>query len=604
MLRMRETLRGVRLMLAISWRADRIRSVVAGVTATGQFVVLPLRALGLKILTDGVLAHSRHHALTGVVVIVAASAANRLMAWASLNVRMRLREHTQLYLDSHLMGLTAGIPGIEHHELPEYLDSVERLRMERPYLANPFNPISWTLASLLQALTVIVLFAGVRPWLALLPFFGLPAAVMAARAEERSIDLLDRQAESSRVLRHLLELATEPGPAKEVRIYGLEEELLDRRTSLFGEMEAERSRQSVGNVAGVASCWLLFAAAYGGALAWMVQSARSGGESVGSVVLVLTLGAQLNTQLAELAFNVSWFARSLRAVRRFVWFSDYAAAAHEAFTVATGNEAVPPPRQLARGIELERLTFAYPGSGRPVLRGVDLVLPAGATVAIVGENGSGKTTLVKLLARMYEPTEGRILVDGANLRSFAVEDWRRRISAGFQDFAQFQLLARHSVGAGDVTAEPSDRLVVAALGRAAASQLVEQLPDALETQLGREFVGFEPSVGQWQKVALGRAMMREDPLLLVLDEPTASLDAPTEHALFERLAGAAREVASATGGITVLISHRFSTVRMADLIIVLSHGAVAEAGSHEELIAADGLYAELYRLQARAYRVD
>lgn len=610
MLRVRETLRGARLMLAISWRADRIRSVVAGVTATGQFVVLPLRALGLKILTDGVLAHSRHRALTGVVVIVAASAANRLMAWASLNVRMRLREHTQLYLDSHLMGLTAGIPGIEHHELPEYLDSVERLRMERPYLANPFNPISWTLASVLQAMTVIVLFAGVRPWLALLPFFGLPAAVMAARAEERSIDLLDHQAESSRVLRHLMELATEPGPAKEVRIYGLEEELLDRRTSLFGAMEAERSRQSFGNVTGVAAGWLLFAAAYGGALAWVVESARSGGESVGSVVLVLTLGAQLNTQLAELAFNVSWFARSLRAVRRLVWFSDYAAAAHDAFrvaTVATGgsrNEAALPPPRLARGIELERLTFAYPGSGRVVLQGVDLVLPAGATVAIVGENGSGKTTLVKLLARMYEPTEGRILVDGADLRSFGVEDWRRRTSAGFQDFAQFHLVARHSIGVGDVSGEPSDGLVVAALGRAAASQLVEQFPDALETQLGREFDGFEPSVGQWQKVALGRAMMREDPLLLVLDEPTASLDAPTEHALFERFAGAAREVASAAGGITLLISHRFSTVRMADLIVVLSHGAVAEAGSHEELIAANGLYAELYRLQARAYRVD
>src|SRR5207237_646966 len=173
----RESLRGVRLMLAISWRADRVRSVAAAFTASGQFVVLPIRAFALKIITDGIVGHDRGRAVVGVAVIVTASATNRLLAWASLNVRMRLREHTQLYLDSHLMGLTAGIPGIEHHELPEYLDSVERLRMERPYLANPFNPISWTTASLLQALTVVVLLAGVEPFLALLPMFGIPAAV-------------------------------------------------------------------------------------------------------------------------------------------------------------------------------------------------------------------------------------------------------------------------------------------------------------------------------------------------------------------------------------------------------------------------------------------
>ena len=597
---MRKTLRGVRLMLTISWRADRIRSVAAAFTASGQYVVLPVRALALKVITDGAVAHDRGRAITGVGLMVGASAINRLLAWSSLNVRMRLREHTQLYLDTHLMGLTAGIPGIEHHELPEYLDAVERLRAERPYLANPFNPISWTLASLLQAVVVVVLFAGVSPVLALLPLLGLPAAVAAAHAEHRSIELADRQAEPARVLRHLMHLATDPEPAKEVRIYGLGDELLARRQALFAPLEEERARQAVGNVSRIGVCWAMFAAGYAIALAWTVDRARAGGLTVGAVVLVLTLGAQLNSQLVELAYNVGWFSRSLRAVRRLVWFSDYAGAARSAYSV---DQPLAAPTVLKHGVAFDHVAFAYPGSARPVLRDIDLLLPAGATIAIVGENGSGKTTLVKLLARMYEPTAGRISVDGVDLTRVPVDQWRRRISAGFQDFFRFELLARRSVAAGDVAVEPSDQLVLDALQRAVASDVVAALPDGLDTQLGRQFDGADLSIGQWQKVALGRAMMREAPLLLVLDEPTASLDAPTEHRLFERFAGAAKEVAARTGGITLLISHRFSTVRMADLILVLDGGSIVEKGTHHELVARGGLYAELYRLQARAYRV-
>jgi ATP-binding cassette subfamily B protein len=239
-----------------------------------------------------------------------------------------------------------------------------------------------------------------------------------------------------------------------------------------------------------------------------------------------------------------------------------------------------------------------------VLTDLDLFLPAGSTVAIVGENGSGKTTLVKLLARMYEPTDGRILLDGIDLRSFPIEQWRRRLSAGFQDFVRFELSARESVGVGDVYSEVGDQRLLDALDSAVAGDVVAGLPDGLHTQLGRQFDGVELSIGQWQKVALGRAMLRDAPLLLVLDEPTASLDAPTEHALFERFAGAAHGVTGSTGGITLLISHRFSTVRMADLIVVVVHGRIAETGSHDQLLAAGGVYAELYRLQARAYRVD
>jgi ATP-binding cassette subfamily B protein len=249
------------------------------------------------------------------------------------------------------------------------------------------------------------------------------------------------------------------------------------------------------------------------------------------------------------------------------------------------------------------MSFAYPGTDRTVLEDVDLELPAGTTVAIVGENGAGKTTLVKLLTRMYEPTSGRILVDGVDLCRFDVAEWRARTAAGFQDFGRFEFVVRQSVGIGDLPAVDSEPSVEAALGRAAAATLPQELPAGLETQLGRAFDGgVDLSVGQWQKVALGRAMMREAPLLLVLDEPTASLDAPTEHSLFERFAHAARDAAAVSGAVTILVSHRFSTVRMADVILVVGRGRILEAGPHDELMRNGGVYAELYELQAGAYR--
>jgi ATP-binding cassette subfamily B protein len=238
-----------------------------------------------------------------------------------------------------------------------------------------------------------------------------------------------------------------------------------------------------------------------------------------------------------------------------------------------------------------------------VLTGVNLFLPAGSTVAIVGENGSGKTTLVKLLCRFYEATSGVITVDSVDLRRLPLDGWRDRIAAGFQDFVRFELLARQTIGLGDLPLLDDEPAVRAALDRAHAGDVIDRLDDGLATQLGRSHTdGAELSGGQWQKLALGRAMMRKSPLLLILDEPTAALDAEAEHQLFEQYAANARRVGRDTGAITVLVSHRFSTVRMADLIVVVADGRIAESGSHDTLMAADGLYAELYDLQAAAFQ--
>jgi ATP-binding cassette, subfamily B, bacterial len=260
------------------------------------------------------------------------------------------------------------------------------------------------------------------------------------------------------------------------------------------------------------------------------------------------------------------------------------------------------PAALTEGIRLDDVGFTYPGTDRPVLGHVDLLLPAGSVVAVVGENGAGKSTLVKLLCRFHEVSSGRVLVDGVDLRSIDPDAWRSRIAAGFQDFVRFELTARETVGVGDLPRLSSVDAVSEALERAR-TDIAGRLPDGLDTQLGTSYAdGVDLSRGQWQQLALGRAMMRDLPLLLVLDEPTSAMDAEAEHRLFARYAESAARVGRLSGAVTVFVSHRFSTVRMADVIVVVSGGMVTEVGDHDTLMARRGLYAELYDVQASAYR--
>jgi ATP-binding cassette subfamily B protein len=323
----------------------------------------------------------------------------------------------------------------------------------------------------------------------------------------------------------------------------------------------------------------------------------------GNVLLVLAAGSRLSAYIGATVGEIG-FLRGiwLDGSKRLAWLEDYAAALIE-------HSDGPAPQRLSSGIRFEHVCFTYPGTERRVLEDVCLDLPAATVVAIVGENGAGKTTLVKLLCRLYQPTSGRILVDGLELARMDVDAWRARLAGAFQDFFRFEFRARHTVGVGDIPRLDDEPAVAAAVDRAGADDVVAKLAGGLETQLGPTWPGgVEVSFGQWQKLALARGFMRDHPLLLVLDEPTAALDAETEHALFERYAAAARGGQSNGaagrdhGRITVLVSHRFSTVRMADLIVVLDGSRVVEVGPHEELIAQGGHYAELYGIQAAAYR--
>jgi ATP-binding cassette subfamily B protein len=317
-----------------------------------------------------------------------------------------------------------------------------------------------------------------------------------------------------------------------------------------------------------------------------------------AVLLVLAAGARLSAYIGATVGEIG-FLRGfwMDGSRRLAWLEDYAAS-----IAASGDQPI--PAVMHDGIRLDHVTFAYPGTSRVVLDNVSVRLPAGAVVAIVGENGAGKTTLVKLLAKMYEPSSGSILVDDTPLARVQASEWRTRLAGAFQDFFRFEFRAGHTVGLGDVPRLDDEPAVVAAVDRAGAGDVVARLASGLSTQLGPTWPGgVELSFGQWQKLALARGFMREQPLLLVLDEPTAALDAETEHALFERYAAASRSTSeNHSGRITVLVSHRFSTVRMADLIIVLDGARLVEVGTHEELIARKGQYSELYNIQAAAYR--
>lgn len=597
---MAEFLANLRAMCAVSWQADRARSVAALVTTGLVPVTRSLQALGFAMLADAVVGRDERQAVAGAAVVAGLTGANRLLDWASVTVRMRLREHTILLLDQRVMGYVAGVPGLEHHERPEHQDRLGLIGWERWALNNPFMPIAWTLGCIVQMLTTLAVLAALHPLLLLLPLAALPSLVAGLRVERLLEALRSDHAEAKRTQVLLLELATLAPAGKEIRVFNLAAELERRHRELFEGMERrERATDVRAGLLG-AGGWACFAIGYMAAVWFVVLRAVSGDLSVGAVVLTLSLGASVNIQVSELVENARWFARTTEAVGRYRWLAEYSARARAAVAV---DDPVAVPDRLCQGITFDHVSFTYPGTDTVVLEDVDLHLPAGSTVAIVGENGAGKTTLVKLLLRFYEPSAGALLVDGTDIRRFDLDAWRARLAGGFQDFAKLQFLARESVGVGLLASMHDEAAIAAALERGAATDIVGSLPDGLGTQLGREFDGgVDLSTGQWQKVALARAMMRSDPLVLILDEPTASLDAATEHALFERFAGEARRAAAGAGAITVLVSHRFSTVRMADLIVVVDGGRIAEAGTHDALVARNGPYAELYGLQARSYR--
>jgi ATP-binding cassette subfamily B protein len=513
-------------------------------------------------------------------------------------VAFELGDLNSTAFDAELIQLGGGSAGLEHLENPEYANRLELARSEGGDLFLGMLFLASAAGVVLQLLVTMVLLATVRPVLLLLPLFAIPAMIGGRWAQAHVDAAKSYTAETARMSRHLLQLLTQAGPAKEIRVFGLGDELRRRQRVAWDASTEEISRAELRAAAARSGGQLVFVIGYVGALVLVVQEAIGGTQSVGSVLFTAILASQITIQTSTIVLLTNQMQSMMRAVDGLAWLRG--AAARQA---PSREPDLPMPAAIADGLAFEDVSFSYPGSEQPVLEHVDLRLPAGAVVALVGENGAGKTTLVKLIGRFYEPSAGAITLDGEDIRRFDLAEWRESLTAGFQDFARLEVLARETVGVGDLSNLESTPVVEGALERAHAADVVATLPAGLETPLGRTWAnGSELSGGQWQKLALGRTMMRRRPLVLLLDEPTASLDAHAEHVLFEQYAATAREAARTSGAITLLVSHRFSTVRMADLIVVVDGGSILEHGTHEELMARDGTYAELYRLQARAYR--
>jgi ATP-binding cassette subfamily B protein len=600
-------LRSLALLAATSWRADRARTIgaLACVFAdqAGQLVAV----YAAKLVIDAAAAGHRGTAMWWALTIAATVAVSYAANAVGSTVSNGLRERTAMAFESRLVALLASLPGIDHFERPELLDRVELVRQDRWALGGVVTSTFGVLNVLVQILGTTLVLAGVSPLLLLLPLAGIAPVLAAVWADKIYKRGEDATAEANRLAVRLKAQALDPSSAGEVRLHGLAPVLLDGHRRSHREVVASRQKVAVRtglvNLAGDA----LLVAAQMAALALVVNRAVYGDTTPGDVVLTVALALRLRFQVYWAVGSLEWMLRTLRTVGRLAWLNAEVARAGRLAAESPPDAAV--PDRLTHGIDFEGIAFTYPGTDVPVLAGVDLHFPAGSTVAVVGENGAGKTTIVKLLCRFYDPTDGRITVDGTDLRRLPIDEWRARLSGAFQDHARLEFVARESVGVGDLAAVEDETAVLAAIDRAGATAVLGSLPAGLGTQLGTRFDGgVELSGGQWQQLALGRGMMRAlerealPPLLLLLDEPTAALDPGTEHRLFERYAAAATSASAVTGAVTVLVSHRFSTVRMADLIVVVAGGRVVETGSHDDLMAAGGLYAELYGLQARAYR--
>ena len=597
---MGEHLRDARIVLRYVYRADRARAVAQTAVTVVTFVVGLLVAVVLKVLTDAVVTGDRRSVVVAAALLGATVAGMVLGSWGVVTLGVAMKERATLYFDTRMAELAAGVHHIEHHERADYLDEIQVLQQKHQQLADVQNALVNNLATLVRLGLTVAVLARIHPLLLLLPVAGIPSVVANVRVVRYRHDAEDVVAPKRRLVLWLFRIASTRDAAKEVRLYDLGGEILARTDAARDDIHHLEDRVDLYDALLTGLGWLVFGLGFMAAMGLVARQAIAGRVTPGDVVLALTLAASVNWGVTGVANTAGWLLENLKTGRRLAWLEDLAA---DASARATPVDPVAVPATLDGGIRFEGVTFTYPGTEAEVLHGVDLFLPAGSTVAIVGDNGAGKTTLVKLLCRFYDPTGGLITVGGIDLRQFEVAEWRARLSGCFQDFARLELLAGETVGVGDLPRLDDEPAIAAALDRAHAAEVPSSLPAGLATQLGRSFDdGTEPSTGQWQKLALGRSMMRDAPLLLVLDEPTASLDALTEHALFERYAGAASRTARRSGAITILVSHRFSTVRMADLIVVVDAGRVAEVGTHDALVARDGTYAELYALQARSYR--
>ena len=585
-----------RRALELVWTTSRPLTITLALLTLSAGILPAVIAFIGKLIVDGVLeaAASPNPDTMGVLwlviaeafVVIAVAASQRGISASQSLLRALLGQRVNVMILEKALTLE-----LSHFEDSEFYDKLTQARREAS--SRPLSLVIRTFGLVQNAISLAsysVLLFAFSPWaVAILIAAGLPSFFAEAKFSGDAFRLFRWRSPDTRMQMYVETVIAREDGVKEVKLFQLGPRLLQRYRDIFRKLFVEDRRLTLrrdtwGFMLGLFSTGALY-----GAYGWIVITTIAGAITLGAMTMYLVLFRQGQSAVSAILTSVSGMYEDN------LYLSNLYEYLEQPVPTRRGDASKGP--EPGRGLEFENVSFRYAGANKNALSNIDLKITPGESLALVGENGSGKTTLIKLLTRLYDPTEGRILLDGLDLQKWDVEALRQRIGVIFQDFGHYQFSVGENIGAGDVRYFDDRERWKKAATTGLAAPFIEDMQDGYETQLGRWFKGGrELSGGQWQKIALSRAFMRSDADILVLDEPTSSMDASSEAEVFEHFRTASHNK------ITILISHRFSTVRAAAQIIVIHEGRILERGDHESLLAEDGQYAHLFKLQARGYQ--